>query len=67
MISFSRYVHDKSTKMLNLHYHKSIGKIKEHEEKKDLVVYDFILDKVLDNIKEATRIMKFDDTKILID
>ena len=42
--------------------------IEEHEEKKKyLVVDDFMLDKVLDKIKEIIGIEKFDDTKILID
>ena len=32
MIYFIRYVHNKS-RMLSLHYHELMGKIKEHEEK----------------------------------
>ena len=36
-------------------------------KKKYLVVDDFMLDKVLDKIKEIIGIEKFDDTKILID
>ena len=42
-------------------------KIKEDEEKKYLMVGDYMLDKVLVKIKEIIGIKKFDDTKILID
>ena len=51
MICFSRYVLSKSIKMLSLHCHEWM--IEEHEEKKKyLVVDNFMLDKVLDKIKE---------------
>ena len=40
--------------MLSLYYHELMGKIKEDEGKKYLMVNDYVLD-------------KFDDTKILID
>ena len=63
----SRYVHSKLIKKLSLCYHEFIGKIKEHEGKKYLIVNDYILDKVLDKIKETIGIAKFDDTKVLID
>ena len=53
--------------MLSQHYHQLIGKIEEHEGKKLLMVHDYMLDKVLDEIKETIGIVKFDDTKILID
>ena len=52
--------------MLNLYYDELIGKIKEYEGKKYLVVDDNTLDKVLDQIKRID-IEKFDDTKILTD
>ena len=66
MIYFTRYVHSKSIKVLNLHYHELIGKIEEHEGKKYLTYRDYLLDKVLDMIKEIIDIEKFDDTKILV-
>ena len=47
MIYFTRYVHSKSIKMLSLHCHELMGKIKEHEEKKYLMVNDYILDKTV--------------------
>ena len=37
------------------------------KEKKYLMVDDYILNKVLDKIKEAAGIEKFDNTKILMD
>ena len=66
VIYFTRYVHSKSIKMSSLNYHE-MEKIEEHEGKKYLMVDDYIIDKVLDKIKEIIRIEKFDDTKILID
>ena len=39
--------------MLNLHYHELIGKIKEHELKKHLLVNGYMTDKVLDKIKRT--------------
>ena len=54
-------------KMLSLHYHKLVEKNEEHEGKKYLMVNDYKLDKVLAKIKETIGIVKFDDTKILID
>ena len=53
--------------MLCLHHNESMGKIKEHEGKKYLMVNDYILDKVLDKIKKTIGIAKFDDIKSLID
>ena len=53
--------------MLSLHYHELMGRIEEHEGQKYLMVNDYMLDKVLDEIKETICIAKFDDTKILID
>ena len=65
-IYFTRYVHSRSIQMLSLHYHELMGKVKK-TEKKYLIVNDYMLDKVLDKIKETTDIVKFDDIKILID
>ena len=53
--------------MLNLHYHELMGEIKEHEGKKYLMVYNYMLDKVLDRIHEIIGIKKFDNTNILTD
>ena len=39
--------------MLCLHYNELMGKIKENEGKKYLMVNDYILDKVLDKIKKT--------------
>ena len=46
--------------MLSLHYHELIGKIGEHEGTKYLMVYDYVLSKVLDKIKEIIGIKKFE-------
>ena len=43
-----------------------MGKIKEHEGKKYLMVDDYVLDKILDKIKEIIDIEEFDNAKILI-
>ena len=53
--------------MLSLHYHELMRKTAEHKQKKYLMVNDYMLDKVLDKIKEDICIVKIDDTKILID
>ena len=53
--------------MLSLYYHEVMGKIKEHERKKYLMIYDYMLHEVLGNIRETIGIEKFYDTKILID
>ena len=42
-------------------------KTEEHERKKLLMLNDYVLDRVLDKIKEIIGIVKFGDTKILID
>ena len=52
--------------MLNLYCRKLMRKVKEHEGKKYLMADEYVLDKVLDNIKEIIGIEKFDDTKILM-
>ena len=51
MIYFTRYVHRKLIKMLSLRYHELMGKNKEHERKRYLMVNDYMPDRVLDNIK----------------
>ena len=53
--------------MLSLHYHKLMGKLEEYEKKVHLMVNDYVLDKVLDKIKETIGIEKFYVTKVLID
>ena len=64
MIYFTRYIDKKSIQMLNLHYHKweRLGTW----SKKYLIVDVYILDKVLDKIKEI-KDTELDNTKILID
>ena len=52
--------------MLNLYCRNLMRKVKEHEGKKYLMADEYVLDKVLDNIKEIIGIEKFDDTKILM-
>ena len=47
--------------MLTLHYHELMGKIEEHEGKKYLMVDDYMLNKVLDKIKEIRGTEKFDN------
>ena len=58
---------DKSMRMLILYYHELLWKTEENQGKQYLMVNDYTLDKVLDNIKEIIGIEKFDDTKILTD
>ena len=78
VIYFTRYVHRNSIKILSLHYHELMWKIRKPEEKKYLVVDYYmllklldkgkiIIDKVIDYSKEIRNIEKFQDTKILID
>ena len=43
-----------------------MGKIEEHEGKEYSVVDDYMLDKVLNKVKEIIVMEKFDDTKNLI-
>ena len=52
--------------MLSLRYHGLIGKIKEHEGKKQWMVNYNMPHKVLDKIKETIDIIKLDGTKIMI-
>ena len=51
--------------MLSLYYHEFVGKFEEWERKKCLMIYDNILDKILDMIKKIISTEKFDDTQIL--
>ena len=44
-----------------------MGKDKEHEGKKWLMIDDHVLDKVLSKIKQRIDIGNFDDNKILIE
>ena len=53
--------------MLSLYYDELMGKVKEHERKKYLVIDDYMLDNVLDKVKEIIGIEKFADIKVLID
>ena len=53
--------------MLSLHFHELMEKIEEREGKNSWLLDSYILDKVLDDIKETIDIEKFDDIKILID
>ena len=67
VIYFTRYGLKNSIKLLRLYYNELLGKIEEHEEKKYLMVDDYMLDKVLHKIKEIIDIEQFDYTNILID
>ena len=49
--------------MSSLYFHKLTRKIKENERQKNLMVDDYVLNKVLEKIEEVIRT----DTKILID
>ena len=53
--------------MLSLYCHELMGKDKEHEGKKWLMIDDHVLDKVLSKIKQRIDIGNFDDNKILIE
>ena len=66
VIYFTRYVHNKSIKILRLYYDELIRYVEEREGKKYLVVYDYMLDIVLDKVKKIIDIKNFDNTKILI-
>lgn len=52
--------------MLSLRYDELIGKIKEHEAKKQWMDNYNMPHKVLDKIKETIDIIKLDGTKIMI-
>ena len=66
-IYFTRYVLRKSTKIRSLQYHELPEKIERHERKTCLMINDYMLDQVLDKIKETIGIVKLDDSKIFID
>ena len=63
----TRYVHKKSIKLLSLYSHELLEKIEEHEEKSFLIVDNYMLQKLLEKIKEIIGIDQFDDTKVLIE
>ena len=66
MIYFTAYVHSKSIEMLSLYYQELMGVNKEHEGKKYLMVNSYMVDKLLDRIKEIIGIVEFGNTKILL-
>ena len=59
--------HCKSIKMLSLYYHELLVNIEGHEWKISLIIHDYMLNKVLNKIKEILDNEKFDSIKILID
>ena len=50
MIYFTRYVHNKSIKIIRLYYAELIGKIEKHERKNIGWLYDYMLYRVLGKI-----------------
>ena len=62
-IYYTRYVNYKSIKMFSLYFDKFMGKIKEHERKKYLMIDGYMLNKVLDKIKEIITIQKIHNTR----
>ena len=50
--------------MISLYYYELVGKFKDHEGKNTLMIDSFVLNKVLDKIKEIVATEKFDDFKI---
>ena len=44
--------------MFSLHYHELMGNIEKHEEKKYLIIDDYMLGKILDKIKEIIGVKK---------
>ena len=64
-IYFTRHAHKKSIKRLRVHYHELIGQNKEYEGKY-LIRYGYMLDNVLEEIKEIIGIERLNDAKILI-
>ena len=55
VICFTRYVHSKLIKILSMYYHELMGKVKKYEVKKFLEIDGYVLNKVLDKIKEIIR------------
>ena len=68
-IYFTRYDRGTSVRMLSLHYHELVEKIEEYEGNvwclKHLMLGSYMLDKVLNTIKEIIGITRFDDIKKL--
>ena len=54
-------------RILSLHYNKLKGKIEKKKGERYFIACHFILNKVLDKIKEMIGIKKYADTKILVD
>ena len=52
VVYFTRYVHNKSIKILSLYYHELMGKIRKAEGKNYLVVDNYMLVKVLGKEKK---------------
>ena len=67
MIYFTIYDSGKSMRILSLHYNKLKGKIEKKKGERHFIACHFILNKVLDKIKEMIGIKKYADTKILVD
>ena len=67
MIYFTIYDSGKSMRILSLHYNKLKGKIEKKKGERYFIACHFILNKVLDKIKEMIGIKKYADTKILVD
>ena len=67
MIYFTIYDSGKSVRILSLHYNKLKGKIEKKKGERYFIACHFILNKVLDKIKEMIGIKKYADTKILVD
>ena len=57
IIYFIEYFHSKSIKVVNLYYHKLMGRIEEHEENNYLMNDGYMLNKVLDFKKQALSIL----------
>ena len=58
IIYFTIYYHGKSIKILSLYDHELLGKFEEREEKKYLMVDNYMLNKVLERIEEIIDIGK---------
>ena len=58
IIYFTIYHHGKSIKILSLYDHELMGKFEECEEKKNLMVDNYMLNKVLESIEEIIDIGK---------
>ena len=67
VIYFTIYDSGKSMRILSLHCNKLKGKIEKKKGERYFIACHFILNKVLDKIKEMIGIKKYADTKILVD